>query len=735
MRKFILSMVFVLLIAMQAKQSAAQTPLFGRDSTISGPQTFALVMGISKYQHVRPLSYADKDAEMFRDYLKSPGGGSVKDGNIYCLLNEQASSINFWSKGFQWLKSKKLRSGDKLFIYLAGHGDAIDEDQFFFLSYDCNPQGDKNNYLVAGTIQLFNLKKKIADETAKGVEVIFVMDACRTNELPGGQEGQSFLNSAVSEAKAGEIIMLAAAAGEESLEDASIGNGHGLFSWYLVNGLTGLADSITKPDNQVTLEEIQKYVEKNVPAVAQQQFRRKQDPYFCCNEKSEKVISKVNTQYLKQWLNEQKNKKRSPGNAFEGEFQYRKTIKNTADTSMIEAYNLFNKAIGNNRITGNNSAEYYYQQLNKKYPGTPYTLDAKSSLAVEFITAAQKKIDRFLACGDNNSAREKQENYEIALRLQQAINMVRDDDPLYANELMNRLYFLKASGDFGEGGANGNLSQAFANAFSALNIDRNGAYIHAKLAQLHMQNNNLDSADYYAEKATRIAPKWPCAFTILAQVKKMQEKKNNNNNKNKTRLPGRNTFGFTLGGGLAQNKPVYERSPNSPYINVTGNNNPAFDFGITYQTGLGGLIDIRPTTQVVFDGGDLVFEQFPTSGDTTRETHTFKNISVSAYVPFIFRLSKNDIAPYIMLGPGFNFIMSQNEDTRSIIPVKRGVVLGDAGIGVDIGFKKAGIILSPKIKYTKGFNNQQRDGGTAYTDVISSLKKQGFSFNLYIRKR
>ncbi|MEI2822486.1 MAG: caspase family protein [Chitinophagaceae bacterium] len=279
MRKKILSATIFLLIA-SLQLTHAQTPLFGRDSTVTGTQTFALIMGISKYQHVRPLSFADKDAEMFRDYLKSPGGGSVKDGNIYCLLNEQASSINFWTKGFQWLKSKKLQKGDKLFIYLAGHGDAIDEDQFFFLSYDCNPQGDKNNYLVAGTIQLFNLKKKIADETGKGVEVVFVMDACRTNELPGGQEGQSFLNSAVSEAKAGEIIMLAAAAGEESLEDASIGNGHGLFTWYLVNGLTGVADSITTPDNQVTLEEIQKYVSKNVPAVAQQQFSTQAGSFF-----------------------------------------------------------------------------------------------------------------------------------------------------------------------------------------------------------------------------------------------------------------------------------------------------------------------------------------------------------------------------------------------------------------------------------------------------------------------
>ena len=734
MRKKILSATIFLLIA-SLQLTHAQTPLFGRDSTVTGTQTFALIMGISKYQHVRPLSFADKDAEMFRDYLKSPGGGSVKDGNIYCLLNEQASSINFWTKGFQWLKSKKLQKGDKLFIYLAGHGDAIDEDQFFFLSYDCNPQGDKNNYLVAGTIQLFNLKKKIADETGKGVEVVFVMDACRTNELPGGQEGQSFLNSAVSEAKAGEIIMLAAAAGEESLEDASIGNGHGLFTWYLVNGLTGVADSITTPDNQVTLEEIQKYVSKNVPAVAQQQFRRKQDPFFCCNEQSDKVISKVNTSYLQQWLNDQKKSKRGPGNSFEGVMTYRQRRNINADTSLIESYNLFNRAISSNRISGNNSAEYYFQQMSKRFPGTPYTLDAKSSLAVEFISAAQKKVDRFLACGDNLSAKEKQENYQAAIKLQQAIELVREDDPLYAQSLMNRVYFLKASGDFGPNGTNGNTSDAFSNAFAALRIDRNGAYIHARLAQLHLQNNNLDSAYYYADKATKIAPKWPCAFTILAQIKKQQQQKNpDNSNTKKPKLPGKNSIGFTIGGGLAHDVPVFVRDANSPFLGVTGNNNPAFDLGIIYQAGVGGMVDIRPTVQVVFDGGDLVYERPPTSG-VQFETIKLENISVNAYVTLIFRLSKNRIAPFVMLGPGFNFILSQDKNSRTNIPVKRGVVLGDLGLGVDIGIKKAGIILSPEIKYTRGLTNQYRDGGTIYTNALSSLKKQGFTFHLYIRKK
>ena len=129
--------------------------------------------------------------------------------------------------------------------------------------------------------------------------------------------------------------------------------------------------------------------------------------------------------------------------------------------------------------------------MNKKFPGNPYTLDAKSTLAVEYINTAQKKVDRYLSCGDDGSAKEKQANYEAALNLEKAIALVREDDADFASSLRNRMYFLKANGDFGKDGANGDINTAFQNAYAALSIDRNGAYIQNKLAQLHLQNPRI----------------------------------------------------------------------------------------------------------------------------------------------------------------------------------------------------------------------------------------------------
>lgn len=544
--RFFIPIGFLLLLLAGNPLSAQVGPPKPRDTTITGPQTFAMIMGISKYKHVRPLNYADKDAEMFRDFLKSPAGGGLNNDNIYFLANEQANETNFLVKGKQWLKAKKLQKGDRLFIYLAGHGDAIDEDQFFYLTYDCNPAGDKNNYLVNGAIRMADLKITISRETGKGVEVFLIMDACRSNELPGGAEGQGFFNTAISEKRVGEIIMLATGAGQESLEDATIGSGHGLFTWYLVDGLSGMADGVNEKDNKVTVEEIQKYVQQNVPSIAQEKFKRKQEPYFCCNENSSKVVSSVDPAYLEKWMLDRK--KSGGGNSFwgMGSRRYRSTAR---DTAIMEAYNLFNSAVKESRLTGKNSAEYYLELMAKKYPGDSYTIDAQSTLAVEFINFAQSKINLYLDCKDPAAIQKirsqidedektdevdasldrmekvaRQEFSEVGIMLEKAIDIIKEDDPEFAKSLMGRMFFFKARGYFGRGRQQADINKAFQYAYSANATERNAAYVLQTIAALHLDNKKTDSAVIYAKRAIQTAPRWRYPYLTLAYCYKILNK-------------------------------------------------------------------------------------------------------------------------------------------------------------------------------------------------------------------
>ena len=531
----------------------AQTPATSATDT-TGPRTFAMIMGISNYKYIRPLSYADKDAELFRDFMKSPGEGNLPDENIYCLLNEDAKAANFWVKGMAWIKAKKLKKGDRLFIYLAGHGDAIDQDEYFFLTYDCNPAGDKNNYIVTGNVPLFFLKNRIANFTADGVEVYFIMDACRSNELPGGKEGQRALTQAISEKRAGEVIMLATGAGQESLEDASIGSGHGLFTYYLVDGLAGLADSSN--DNKVTLLELQRFVDKYVPSIAEQRYKREQDPFFCCVENDSKVISIVDTAYMRKWLIDNKLKPRSGGNSFfsnEKQVRYktqpRKVNVQHLDSSLIETYNLFNRAVKESRLVGDSSAEYYYDELEKKYPGNSYTIDAQQTLSVEFINFAQTKINLYLQCKDVASIQKirsqidageksdeisvsldrmervaREEFFEVGKMLEKAIALITPDDPDFAKSLLGRMYFFKAFGYFGKERRLMDIKQAFQYAYTAYAADKKAAYILNTLASLHLDNNRMDSAIYYSRLAIAAAPQWRYPYVNLAYAYKSLNK-------------------------------------------------------------------------------------------------------------------------------------------------------------------------------------------------------------------
>jgi len=545
MRKSLSALIAICLLHFCMVSNAAGFSGFSHSDTTSS-RTFAMIMGISTYKFIKPLSYADSDAELFRDFLKSPGGGKVPDSNIYFLKNEDVKAANFFVKGMSWLRNKNLKAGDRLYIYMAGHGDAINQDEYFYLTYDCNPAGDKNNYLITGTIQLYNLKVRIADASRKGVEVIFIMDACRSNELPGGGEGQQILNAAISEKQAGEIIMLATGAGQESLEDGTIGTGHGLFTYYLVEGMAGLADKEGTPDNLVTLEELQRYVGMTVPTLAKDKYKKNQDPFLCCDENKKKIIAKVDTAFMRKWILT----KQLSGYLRKDEYNpISRGLKSTgtydiADTTVIDLYNSFNQALKELNLAGNdNSAESYYQRLNKLAPKSDYTLDAKLTLASEYINFAQSKINLYLEGRDVSSIQRirsqldaddkseeiansldrmekvaRQDFSEVAKMLERAIEYGEIDDEGFRRKLEAKNFFFKAHGYFEKGGSTVGLRQAIQNAMEAYRADPTAAYILNTLASLELDNNKPDSAIYFSRKAIQSAPLWRYPYVNMANA-------------------------------------------------------------------------------------------------------------------------------------------------------------------------------------------------------------------------
>src|SRR5688572_23618268 len=255
------------------------------------PNSYAIVVGISKYRYIKPLTYADKDAELFSELLKSGAGGRLKADNIFLLKNDSANAGNFWS-ALQRISNKKLNKGDRVYIFFAGHGDAVKGiNEYYLLLSDCQAGNDGNNYhLSLAAIDMYHLKNRIGLLTSQGVEVILVLDACRTNELAGGYASQVF-NTSILQSKVGEIAMLATGPGQVSIEDVSFGSGHGLFTYNLVDAFSGRADKEEAGNNDrlISLDELQNWVIKNVKLMAGK-FKTAQVPVFCCDDQNKTTM-------------------------------------------------------------------------------------------------------------------------------------------------------------------------------------------------------------------------------------------------------------------------------------------------------------------------------------------------------------------------------------------------------------------------------------------------------------
>jgi len=388
MKRISLSLLVLILFSYQPSFPQQANPVQG--------EVYAIVVGISKYHYIRPLNYADNDADLFAEMLQSGAGGRIKPENLFLLKNDSANAGNFWS-AISRISNKQLKKGDRVYIYFAGHGDGVKGlNEYYLLLSDCQSANDGNNYLLSfGAIDMYHLKNRIGLLTGRGVEVILILDACRTNELAGGYASQVF-NSSIIQTRVGEIAMLATGPGQISIEDASFGNGHGLFTYNLIDALSGRADNEEAGNNdQVTsLDEVEPWVTKYVKLMSEK-FRTAQSPVFCCDEKNKVTIGVVDSSFNLTWnrlkqLNNTNNPFVIPAS------KTQRSVELVADTGLLTLYNKFNEARKANNLWGDNSANNYYDQMAARFSKEKITEDARYIIASDFINFAQQKINLYL---------------------------------------------------------------------------------------------------------------------------------------------------------------------------------------------------------------------------------------------------------------------------------------------------------------------------------------------------
>jgi len=219
-------------------------------------QRWAIVIGVSHYQNSQiNLQYADRDAESMRDFLEDPKGGAVPPTNVFYAVNEQATAGNIRSALFEFLD--KPGPDDLVIVYFAGHGanDPESPDNYYLLGYDADPQN-----LGATAVRMRELQESFGNYLK--ANLVTLVDACHSGGI--GKSLQNMTNARWANAGFGShrAIITASDVSEFSREDASWGGGHGVFTFYVLQGLKGAADA--DHDHQVSVGELFDYVSRHV---------------------------------------------------------------------------------------------------------------------------------------------------------------------------------------------------------------------------------------------------------------------------------------------------------------------------------------------------------------------------------------------------------------------------------------------------------------------------------------
>jgi Caspase domain len=235
------------------------------------PGRWAVVIGVGNYENpeIPRLRYAVPDAEAMYQILIGPAGFKKEHVLLLTDKTEKRPTLQNIKKALGTFLARSARKGDTVFIFFAGHGApevdprGIESDGLakYLIPMDADPDDLFSTALAMDDIH--TIFARIESE-----RVVVFLDTCYSGAAGGrtfaskktraGDVDELFLER-LTRAR-GRAIITASRPTEVSIELAELG--HGLFTYYLVQGFKGSAD--LNRDGIVSLQELYEYVEQQV---------------------------------------------------------------------------------------------------------------------------------------------------------------------------------------------------------------------------------------------------------------------------------------------------------------------------------------------------------------------------------------------------------------------------------------------------------------------------------------
>ena len=255
------SSFFALLVVVSTPQAS---DLAGQERPANASQSYALVIGISKYANLpatAQLSFPDWDAREIADVLTSRVGGQFPPDNVHLLVNEEATGEKIRYEIEQWLPSVS-KDNDRVLIYYSGHAILWREQGWLF------PYDGEVTRIASTAYPTANLGATLRNRI-RGKWKVLLTESAHSGVLNPDVDraaGDTLLKGIDN-----SVFLLTSSRDRETSFEGGEYN-HGVFTYFVLKGLRGAADA--NADGFVDADELAEYVHTNVRAAT----KGKQNP-------------------------------------------------------------------------------------------------------------------------------------------------------------------------------------------------------------------------------------------------------------------------------------------------------------------------------------------------------------------------------------------------------------------------------------------------------------------------
>jgi tetratricopeptide (TPR) repeat protein len=231
------------------------------DEESTGPKgiNYALIIAVGKYKDSKivPLNFVENDVRELYRVITDPRTGIFQPENVTVLVNKDATEKNIKFK-FDDMVGKAKQKEDMFFVFYAGHGFTYPNGtDTYWLTYDTIVGDREGNRIKSTAFSNLTLATKLRDIQAN--TIVFFVDACFSAGMVNRPAAIRGLETYLGTDK-DYVIITSSQADQLSLELARLK--HGLFSYFLIKGLSGEAD--INSDGWVDIEEVWPFIKSRV---------------------------------------------------------------------------------------------------------------------------------------------------------------------------------------------------------------------------------------------------------------------------------------------------------------------------------------------------------------------------------------------------------------------------------------------------------------------------------------